>query len=52
MNRLTLFTEFVELPTEIKIKYVKLLVQSDEDHSDILQKQLQSLSDAEAKEVN
>ena len=52
LNRLTLFTEFVELPTEIKIKYVKLLVQSDEDHSDILQKQLQSLSDAEAKEVN
>ena len=48
---LTLFAHFVELPTEIKIKYVKLLVESDEDHSDLIQKQLQSLSDADAGEV-
>ena len=51
LDRLTLFTEFVELPTEIKMKYVKLLIQSDENHFDIIQKQLQTLSDAGAEEV-
>ena len=51
LDRLTLFTEFVELPTQIKIKYVKLLIQSDENHFDIIQKQLQSLSDAGSEEV-
>jgi ankyrin repeat protein len=51
LDRLTLFTEFVELPTQIKIKYVKLLIQSDEDHFDIIQKQLQSLSDSATEEL-
>ena len=49
---LTLFAEFGELPSQIKIKFVKLLVMSDDaDHFDVLQKQIQSLSGAEAEEV-
>ena len=51
---LTLFAEFVELPSKIKMKLIfKLLVLGEgEDHLDLLQKQIQSLSDAEAGEVN
>jgi len=41
---LTLFSEFIELPTETKIKLLELLIQSDEDHSDIFKKHLESLS--------
>jgi len=49
---LTLFAEFGELPSQIKIKFVKLLVMSDDaDHFDVLQKQIQSLSGAEAEEL-
>ena len=42
---LTLLAEFTELPTNIKIKQMKLLVESDdEDNIDIFKKQLESVS--------
>lgn len=41
---LTLFSEFIELPTEMKIKLLELLIQSDEDHFDTFNKHLESLS--------
>ena len=54
---LALMDKFVEFPTRYKIRYVQLLVkrdeliQSDEDLTDILKKQLQSLSDVGIEEV-
>ena len=57
LNLLALMNKFVEFPTRYKIRYVQLLVkrdeliQSDEDLTDILQKQLQSLSDVGIEEV-
>ena len=41
---LTLFAEFTELPTDIKIKQLKLLVERDEDNIDAFKKQIKSLS--------
>merc|ERR1719500_304401 len=42
---LTLLAEFTELPTDIKIKQLKLLVERDEENNiDIFKKQLESLS--------
>ena len=42
---LTLLAEFTELPTNIKIKQIKLLVESDDENNiDIFKKQLESVS--------
>ena len=42
---LNLLAEFTDLPTDIKIKQMKLLVENDdEDNIDIFKKQLESLS--------
>ena len=41
---LTLLAEFTELPTDIKIKQLKLLVERDEDNIDAFKKQIKSLS--------
>jgi len=42
---LTLLAEFTELPTDIKIKQLKLLIESDDEgNTDVFKKQLESLS--------
>ena len=42
---LTLLAEFAELPTDIKIKQLKLMIESDDEGNiDIFKKQLESLS--------
>ena len=42
---LTLLAEFTELPTEIKIQQLKLMIESDDEGNiEIFKKQLESLS--------